>query len=262
MLGRRADGYHEIDSVFAETDLADTIELTPADAISLTIEGPEAAGVPADETNLAWRAAASLGVGAAIRIVKRIPPGGGLGGGSSDAAAVLKGLNELHALGRTRDQLHALALGLGADVPFFLVGGIARCRGIGDRVEPVDSARSRRYLLVLPKLHSSTPRVFAAYDAGLTKNPLTATVFLANYLEPKLGVQASYFNRLQGAAEEVEPRLRRIRELAEVQFGLRFTLTGSGSSYFAEVDEEFPRNSPPAWTVENVAVRAIHIRAG
>jgi len=262
VLGRRADGYHEIDSVFAETDLADTVELTPSDAISLTVEGPEATGVPTDETNLAWRAAASLGIGAAIRIVKRIPAGGGLGGGSSDAAAVLKGLNELHALGRTHDQLHALACRLGADVPFFLVGGVARCRGVGDRVEPVDSTRSRRYLLMLPKLHSSTSQVFSAFDPGLTKNPITATVFVANYLEQRAGAQVPYFNRLQGAAEEVEPRLRRIRELAEGQFGLPFTLTGSGSSYFAEVDEDFPRNSPPAWTVENVPVRMIEVRAG
>ena len=262
VLRRRDDGYHELDSVFAQIDLADTVELHPANSISLSVDGPEADGVPTDAGNLAWRAAELLGVCAAIRIHKRIPPGGGLGGGSSDAAAVLVGLNKLLTLGRSAAQLHDLAAQLGADVPFFLTGGTARCRGIGDLVEPVQNPRARHYLLLLAGVHCSTSAVFSAFDPGLTGNPRTATVFLADYLDSAVGAYAPYFNRLQGAAEQVEPRLRMIREEAEGRFGVSFTLTGSGSSYFAEVEGGFPGNSPSTWTVENVPVRAMRVRAG
>ncbi|MHC4339573.1 MAG: 4-(cytidine 5'-diphospho)-2-C-methyl-D-erythritol kinase, partial [Planctomycetota bacterium] len=156
VLGRRPDGYHEIDSVFAAIDLCDTVRLERSDAIRLTVHGEAA---PEDDTNLAWRAAEALGVGASISLEKRIPAGAGLGGGSSDAAAVLLGLDRLYGLGTGRERLLEIALGLGADVPFFLTGGTARCRGVGERVEPLPPAPGRRYLLVIPALVTSTQDV-------------------------------------------------------------------------------------------------------
>jgi len=229
VLGRRPDGYHDIDSVFCAIDLYDTVRLERADEISLTVEGLPA---PTDETNLAWRAAAALGVGAKISLTKRIPAGAGLGGGSSDAAAVLVGLDRLYGL---KADLATLAVGLGADVSFFLSAGTARCTGIGDLVEPVTGAPKTSFLLVTPALTVSTAEVYGALDPLLTPNRETATVFLGNYLAGARRGPAPYFNRLQAVAERLRPELRAVREAAEEQFGTSFTLTGSGSAYFAEI---------------------------
>jgi 4-diphosphocytidyl-2-C-methyl-D-erythritol kinase len=236
VLGRRDDGYHELDSVFAEIDLRDYLRIEPADTISLTVAGPAAANVPADETNLCWKAAAALGVGAEIALTKHIPAGSGLGGGSSDAAAVLLALDGLHGLGLPDERLFELARGLGADVPFFLVGGLARCRGIGDEIEPL-SAPGRRYLVVVPELHMSTAEVFAALGPGLTEKRETATVFAKKYCGGSSSDEVPYFNRLQGAAERLEPRMSTVRQQAEAYFGLTCTMTGSGSAYFAEIGD-------------------------
>jgi len=261
VLGQRPDGYHELDSVFAEIDLADSLAIEPARAVSLSIDGPEAEGVPADATNLAWRAADALGVGARIHIEKRIPAGGGLGGGSSDAATVLRALNDLCGLGHDLASLSEIGKKLGADVPFFLRGGVAHCQGIGEIVETLPSPGPRPFLLMLPKLTSSTPAVYAAHPSGLTENPLKATVFWAKYRNARGSEEAPYFNRLQAAAERVDPRLRSVRQEAERRFGRRFTLTGSGSSYFAEVEAGVFGNPISTWTVENVPVRAVFVRS-
>ena len=133
VLFRRPDGYHELDSVFSAIDLFDTVTIEKSSEITLEVEGSD---VAADESNLAWKAARALGLGARIQLTKRIPAGAGLGGGSSDAAAVLLGLHELYEKPVRIPELTKVARALGADVPFFLHGGLARCRGIGDLVEP------------------------------------------------------------------------------------------------------------------------------
>ncbi len=232
VLSRRSDGYHEIDSVFTAIDLADTVTLTRASKTTLTVSGVP---VPQDATNLAWRAAAALGVTAGIHLDKVIPTGAGLGGGSSNAAAVLRGLIQLYALDVSEERLHDVARSLGADVPYFLRGGTARCRGIGDRVDPVLGAPRRRFLLLLPALSLSTAAVYGALGPGLTANPETATVFTRRYLAEVGPNPAPYTNALQEPAERMEPRLRTLREAAEAAFGTRFCMTGSGAAYFCEV---------------------------
>ena len=261
VLGRRPDGYHELDSIFCEIDLADEVQIALSRDISLELTGPEAEGIPTHAGNLAWRAAESLGVGARIRIHKRIPAGGGLGGGSSDAATVLRALNEMAGLGHDLERLSDIGQSLGADVPFFLRGGTAHCRGIGEIVEPLPSPGPRRYLLVLPKLNSSTPAVFAAHPPGLTENPHKATVFWTKYRVAEGAGEGFCFNRLQAAAERVDPRLRAVREDAERRFGRRFTLTGSGAAYFAELGEGSLEDPIPEWTVAGVPVRALLVRS-
>ena len=241
VLGRRPDGYHEIDSFLAEIDLLDTVRLEKAAEISLTVEGLPA---PTDESNLAWRAAAALGVGARIHLVKRIPAGAGLGGGSSDAAAVLRGLVELYGLTPPDGQLAELAASLGADVPFFLHGGTARCRGIGERVEPCTGGEGRHFVLVVPELNMSTAAVYGALPAGLTGDRQNANVFSRRYFGKTGPGRAFHFNRLQAAAEGLEPRLREVREKAESLWGATFTMSGSGSSYFSESGKEA---RPPAF---------------
>ncbi|MHC4136759.1 MAG: 4-(cytidine 5'-diphospho)-2-C-methyl-D-erythritol kinase [Planctomycetota bacterium] len=241
VLGRLPDGYHEIDTFLAEIDLADTVRLEAASEISLTVEGLPA---PADASNLAWRAAAALGVGARIHLVKRIPAGAGLGGGSSDAAAVLKGLVSLYGLTLPDGHLAEVAVSLGADVPFFLHGGTARCRGIGERVEPRAGGGGRRFLLVVPDLNMSTAAVYGALPAGLTGKRQNANVFARRYFGKAGPGRAFHFNRLQAAAESLDPRLREVREKAEALWGTTFTMSGSGSSYFSESGKEARPPSP------------------
>ncbi len=256
VVGRRADGYHEIDSIFSTIDLHDDIELEPHGGIALDVRGGDA---PAGPTNLAWRAAASLGVGARITLHKRIPAGAGLGGGSSDAASVLLGLDSLHGLGLGRDGLLPHARRLGADVPFFLRGGLARCRGIGDLVEPLPlPPNPLPFLLVRPALATSTVAVYGALDPLLTGSGETATVFLERFqAEPATG-RVPWFNRLQAAAERLDPRLKAVRQEAERRYGRLFTMTGSGSCYFAPEGGEGV-SLPDEWTMGGVRVSVIRV---
>lgn len=264
VVSRRADGYHELDSVFAAIDLHDTVELTTGASISLEVSGGAA---PADESNLASRAARAFlgdsGEGVHIRLTKRIPMGAGLGGGSSDAAAVLLGLSELFDRPLEQGALVEIARTLGADVPFFLTAGLAHCSGVGEIVHSIQSGPKSTFLLISPDFGCSTPDVFDALAtnrklAGLTEKPQPASVFLEKYLQTGpdtvgLNEGSPYFNRLQEAAERMEPRLRAIREEAERRLELRFTMTGSGSSYFAEVESAMG-NPPAPWSVEGMAV--------
>lgn len=176
LVGRRPDGYHLLDSIFAAIDLVDYLTITtsprPVHAGSSVTVSCSYPGVPNDATNLAARAAATLlaecmvDADVTIAIDKRIPPGAGLGGGSSNAATVLTALNAMLDLRVSRDRLAATALALGADVPFFLTGGCARVRGIGEQIEPVVGWPGTELILALPPIAVSTAWAFRAYAAG------------------------------------------------------------------------------------------------
>ena len=173
VLHRRPDGYHEIDTVMTTLDLADRVAITarPAGAgLAVVLSGPYAAGID-PEDDLAGRAARALAeeVGRApdlrVAIEKRIPSPAGLGGGSSDAAAVLRGLNALWALGLDADRLAAIGATIGADVPFFLTGGTARCTGRGDHVEALRDMRPLRMLILVPPVPGGEAKTARRYAA-------------------------------------------------------------------------------------------------
>lgn len=202
VTGVRADGYHLIDAEMAELELADRVRIDPGgDGVSVT--GPYAAGVPADSSNLVARALQLCGRAAHVRIDKRIPNGGGLGGGSADAAAVLRwaGVDDLDA-----------AVTVGADVPFCVVGGRARVTGIGERVEPLAS-RPTALTLVIPPLHVPTPAVYRAWDdLG--------------------GPTGDNDNDLEPAALAVVPAMAAWRERITAAAGERPRLAGSGAAWY------------------------------
>jgi len=182
VLGRRADGYHELQTLFQFVDFADEVLLEPtADGTILLLEG--ASGVAAGQ-DLAERAArllqsrARVRAGAKIAVRKRIPQGAGLGGGSSDAATVLVALNHLWQTGLSLDDLAALGLTLGADVPVFVRGHAAWAEGVGERLVPVDIAEPW-YVITWPDVLVSTARVFEAPD--LTRN--TPRMTMADFLD-------------------------------------------------------------------------------
>jgi 4-diphosphocytidyl-2-C-methyl-D-erythritol kinase len=203
ITGVRPDGYHLIDAEMVSLDLADTLVLSPGEGI--VVRGEAGERVPVDDDNLVARALAAVGRSAHVELVKRIPPGAGLGGGSSDAAAVLRwaGCTDLD-----------LAASIGADVAFCLVGGRARVRGIGEVVEPLDP-EPRTFTLLTPPFGCSTPAVYWMWDelGGPTANG-------PNDLEP--------------AALAVEPRLAEWRDRLAEATGRVPVLAGSGSTWFVE----------------------------
>ena len=175
IVGRRADGYHLLESILAPVGLYDDVHLSRETAGGIRLRvAPADAPVPAGPDNLAWRAAEAFGkaagvpVHARIRLVKRIPVAAGLGGGSSDAAAVLRGLNALHGRPLSSPALAEIGLRLGADVPFFLHGGCAVARGIGERLAAFDLRVRPWFLLVHPGFPVATAEVYRALNFQLT----------------------------------------------------------------------------------------------
>jgi len=201
VTGVRPDGYHEIEAVMVSvTEPYDVVTVEPASRTSLVVTGPFAAGVPADASNLAWRAADAVGASVAIRVHKGIPHGAGLGGGSADAAAVLVALGADASVGAT----------IGADVPFCMRGGAARVRGVGDVIEPI-AGPDLWVLVATPRFGCATADVYRAWDA--------------------LGGPRAEVNDLEPAAHEVEPRLGPFKAVVEAAAGAPAFLAGSGSSY-------------------------------
>ncbi|RBI85733.1 4-(cytidine 5'-diphospho)-2-C-methyl-D-erythritol kinase [Rhodosalinus halophilus] len=159
VTGRRPDGYHLLDSLVVFADAADVVRVRPADAPALRVTGPMAAGVPTDSSNLVLRAAALMGVTAEIELEKHLPPAGGIGGGSSDAAATLRALSRM-----TGRPLPREVLALGADVPVCMEPRPMRMRGIGETLSPVDGLPALDAVLVNPGIAVPTPQVFARLD--------------------------------------------------------------------------------------------------
>jgi len=241
VLGQREDGYHELRTLFQTIDLHDDITLrSRGTGVVVRCDHPL---VPKDATNLAARAAEALrrygrvSEGVEIEIKKRIPVGGGLGGGSSNAAAVLLGLDRMWHLGLGPAGLHPLAARLGADVPFFLLGGTALGLARGDEVYPLRRQLRAWVVLVDSALPVSTARVFARMDARLTPRGNSNSIFhfVSRELEGA-GAFRLLVNELEEAALEEAPALReqarRIRAVLLRGGALLAALSGSGSSYF------------------------------
>jgi len=241
VLGSRDDGYHELRTLFQTIDLHDELVLRPRSrGVVVRCTDPL---VPKDGTNLAARAAeavlahGAVAAGVEIEIRKRIPVGGGLGGGSSDAAAVLLGIDGMWRLGLGPDGLHRLARRLGADVPYFLLGGTALGLSRGDEVYPLRRQLRAHVVLVDPGIHVSTARVFARVDARLTPrlNSNSIFYFVSRELEGP-GAFRFLVNDLEEAALEEAPSLRaqarRIRAVLLGQGACLAALSGSGASYF------------------------------
>jgi 4-diphosphocytidyl-2-C-methyl-D-erythritol kinase len=208
VTGVRTDGWHELEAEMVTIDLADTLEFEPGNRLVVVPHAASGLPVTHGPGNLVIRALRAVGRRASVTLHKRIPAGGGLGGGSADAAAVLRwaGCDDLD-----------VAVGLGADVPFCLLGGRARVRGIGETVEPLPWAEvaGRAYTLLTPPFGVATPAVYRTWD--LLGGP---TGDGPNDLEP--------------AALAVEPRLREWRDRLGEATGAEPVLAGSGSTWFVE----------------------------
>ncbi|MDX1946226.1 MAG: 4-(cytidine 5'-diphospho)-2-C-methyl-D-erythritol kinase [Pirellulaceae bacterium] len=250
VLARRADGYHELETVMQAISPCDTLEFAPTAGTEITLacrwgwglvsQGGEASAfgdLPVAEKNIVWRAVAKLreraGItrGAAISLVKRIPSAAGLGGASSDAAAALMAANLGWRLGFSREQLAALAAEIGSDVPFFLTGGAAICRGRGERIEPLSRSVRLAAVVVRPPVGLATPEVFRhcrPADEPVPAAPLCRALATGQVAE----VGKNLHNRLEEFAARLTPWIGRLRNEFARQGTLGHQMTGSGSSYF------------------------------
>lgn len=229
VTGQRADGYHLLDSLVMFADLGDRISLTPASSTSLMVTGPMAAGVPDDARNLCWKAAQAFGAPVAIRLEKHLPAAAGIGGGSSDAAAVLRGLERLY------DRPHGGDLAdLGADVPVCMLARAARMQGIGDVVSSV--ALDPLYaVLVNPGVEVATPAVFRALsrrdNPPMTPLPQEGAAAVLHWLSEQR-------NDLQAPAIGVQPVIAEVLSALDGLDGPRLTrMSGSGATCFALFDD-------------------------
>jgi 4-diphosphocytidyl-2-C-methyl-D-erythritol kinase len=238
VLGRRSDGYHEVESMMVAVNLYDSLTFTddPSGKISLRCNEPT---LPVGGDNLVVMAAdrlkASAGSlrGARIVLEKAIPAESGLAGGSSDAAATLVALDRLWGLDLPRERLLALAAEIGSDVNFFIHGPAAVCRGRGERVEPVLLKESYHFILVRPPVGISTAELYRRVVPPIEPRPIGP--FLEALSHGRLAeLGRSLFNRLQPVAEALKPELARVKDaLASLGPLLNgFLMTGSGSAYF------------------------------
>lgn len=252
VLGRRSDGFHDIRSVMQAVSLHDTLTFHPARPGVLTLEGGSA-DAPPDDDNLVLKAARAMMAetdgrhGAAIGLTKRIPVGAGLGGGSSDAAATLLGLNDLWKARVPRHRLSAIAATLGSDVPFFLTEGTALAEGRGEVLTPVPPTPPIWLALAKPAASLPTPEVYREYArvATFDRAPGDASHRMIEAIRQRAGgyhglahVSGALCNDLQAAAARLCPEVDALCARLSECGAAGVLLSGSGSAVFALANTE------------------------
>ena len=260
ITGRRADGYHLLQSAFMLVDWCDTLHVERrADGLVTREDLDNGPPLPADD--LCTRAARALQAatgcrdGAHIGLVKRIPAQAGMGGGSSDAATTLLALNRLWNLRLTRAQLQAIALPLGADVPFFLCGGNAWVEGVGEAITPLPGLPPARFAIVKPAAGLDTKTIFSHPALQRDSRPATISGFAAMHY-------GFGRNDLQPVAEALCPEIGQALQWLASQ-GLQGRMTGSGSAVFAKIEHKVDlTGANSAWQIKTCHNLGLHPLAG
>jgi 4-diphosphocytidyl-2-C-methyl-D-erythritol kinase len=242
VINRRPDGYHNIETIFQTVSLFDEIEIKPLkEKLILECSDPS---IPNDERNLALKAAIALkkflktDLGAKIVLKKNIPSGAGLGGGSSDAACVIKGLLKLWKKRVTIKKLVLLAGKLGADVPFFLFGGTAYASGIGEKLKIIKNAQRSWFVLVNPRISIATKGVYQNLSFPLTNRQKINRIkpLLSSRSMPK-SWRHNIFNRLEEPVLPSYPEVLKVKNTLK-NMGVISLMSGSGSTVFGVVDSK------------------------
>ena len=237
VIARREDGYHEIDTILQELELADEVRVTLGDGQGITIEGRFASGVPRDNTNLALRSASLLAercdrsaAEVAVHLVKHIPPAGGLGGGASDAATVLRLLQG--PWGASDEDLLAVANSIGSDEAFFLRGGIARAQGRGELVQELSALARHGVVLFVPSttIERKTARMFAALDVQPFDSGGVSETFAASKRRPF--ASSDVHNAFERVAFDVFDGLHSLWVDLEERVEDAIRLSGAGPTLF------------------------------
>ncbi|MBI4255143.1 MAG: 4-(cytidine 5'-diphospho)-2-C-methyl-D-erythritol kinase [Candidatus Rokubacteria bacterium] len=274
VLGRRPDGYHEIATVLQAVDLSDRLVLEDADVFELASSAPD---VPTDGTNLALRAAMALGDasgasrGARITLDKRIPVAAGLGGGSTDAAAVLAGLNRLWGLRWPAARLAEVAVTLGMDVPFFLRGGAALATGRGERLAPL-AGGALALVLVHPGVGASTAEIYGGVTPAMYSDGGRARAMVAALRSRRPArVAAGLVNGLGPVAAARCPDVARMQAALLAAGALGAAMSGSGLTVFGvarsfdharQIRARVTRASWRCWAVRSLQGPAVRITSG
>ena len=242
VFGKRADGYHALRSVVMPISLADTLEVETADDGTVTSDTGYDDDLCVKAARILKSSVSGLpsSLGAVIRVIKRIPAGGGLGGGSADAAAVLRALNELWKVGLSREELAEIGAQVGSDVPSLVMGGSVIMEGRGEKVTPLSTSTSSLHLvLVNPGINCSTKEVYGACEARALSDENATAKMVAALGEGDVGkIAAALMNDLQAPAVKLHP------EIADALVSLRTAgvvgamMSGSGSSVFGLVENE------------------------
>jgi 4-diphosphocytidyl-2-C-methyl-D-erythritol kinase len=244
VIGRRDDGYHELETILQTVSLHDTLHFAANDGIVLECDDPR---VPIDDSNLIVKAAkllaeaVSVGEGARIFLEKRIPFPGGLGGGSSNAAVALIGLSRLWEIDAKADDLHSIAAKIGADVPFFLHGGTALGTGRGDVIEELDDAPLQNILIITPNIDVPTSDIFSRFAADNLTSTASKSILLNYRFQPE--ERYVFGNDLETTVFAMHPEVGSVkRELLDL--GAKAALmSGSGASVFAVFEKEETRQA-------------------
>lgn len=253
ITGKRSNGYHELCSAFLPIELHDKIEINKADKFSIIATGPFGKACPTDERNTMFKAYSKLkgfvsqkgmDIGPVqISIEKNIPSEAGLGGGSSNAATVLRGLNELYKLGLSSKELKDIGSEIGADVPFFIDEEPALVEGVGELITPFELKRNYWILLIKPVKGLSTAEVYRQFTLSLTLkySNVKHTEHLRNLCFQGLKEAEelkSLYNDLESISVKILPEISAIRAYLEALSPLVTMMSGSGSSVFAVFDSE------------------------
>lgn len=274
VLGRRADGYHEVVTVMQTVELSDRVVLEDAEPLELRTTSP---GIPTDTSNLALRAAVVLreaaggARGVRITLDKRIPVAAGLGGGSTDAAAVLLGLNRLWGLRWPRERLAEVAVTLGMDVPFFLRGGTACATGRGEKLDRV-SGMALALVLVNPRFASSTAEAYGRMTSAMYSDGGRARMVVSAVASrhPER-VAGSLYNGLEAAVASRHPEIEHMKAALLAAGALGALMSGSGPTVFGvarsldharQIQKRVQRASWECWAVRSLAGPAVRSRDG
>jgi 4-diphosphocytidyl-2-C-methyl-D-erythritol kinase len=242
VIGRREDGYHNIQAMFQSIDLSDEIELSPSDRMEFSCDLFPAIST---EDNLAWKAAKALAAllprkrGVRITLKKNIPAGGGLGGGSSNAAAVLLGLRHFWKEPVSDSTIHAIAATLGSDVPFFLSGGMALGSGRGEIVSPLPDPPTEYLVIVFPGVHVSTAAAYRSLNLGLTYSTEDHRIQrFCGQIQSGRRYLTGIFNDFEASILAAYPPVMRAKRFLEKRGAIATLLSGSGSSVFGFFPDE------------------------
>jgi 4-diphosphocytidyl-2-C-methyl-D-erythritol kinase len=246
VLGRRPDGFHEVKTILQTIDLYDSLELESAPELTLTATGE---GLPPPDENLTMRAArllrerASYSGGARMRLTKSIPVAAGLGGGSSDAAAALRGLDRLWSLALPHERLVELAAEVGSDAPFFLRGGTALAEGRGERITPLPDAPRTEILVVVPPLSipNKTQRMYSLLSPGDYSDGAASDRFADALRQRRLFEESDLYDVFDSLAFRAFPELHACRQALMQAGASAVHLAGSGPALFVLLRDEEQR---------------------
>ena len=249
VLSKRADGYHEVSSILQMLELSEEVELKKfSGGISLKVDATKIPGgetVPHDEKNLAWRAAVEVqkfcgkNLGVAIELVKKIPAAAGLGGGSADAAAVIRGMNRLYELNLTDEELCKIGAVIGSDVPFCIVGGTCLATGHGELLTRLAPIKKFNVVLAKPRGEISTAWSYKTYDENPVDTHLPTQEIIAQLANENYDAAFKNFgNLLEGVAIEKIPAIADCKNKMLAAGAKIALMSGSGPTVFALTDDD------------------------